>query len=462
MHAKLPSEIVEQGLCTRCGYCLSACPKGIIRHDPDFFPAISETDLLQCTRCSVCTLGCSADVDFQYLYQSIFNKAPLPLDASGVVLRACVGYSTESTIRSRGSSGGFVTGLLVHLLKSHRIDQALACSMRKDSPWKAEPIFARSTDAIIACAQSKYTIVPQMMLASSIVRSHKKTAIVGLPCHIHSYRKLESAQEKLTQYVPLLIGLACHSTLEYNATTKLLQLARLNPEKISKLEYRGGDQWPGGVQATLRDGTIKKLHDLNIKYAFNRLAWFYTPNRCLTCIDHTAEFSDISVMDPWIRDKKGQYPYAQKYSLVLARTDRALDILNQAAADGDIVLEDIPASLLKDHFKLMVKKKKVGASIRIEKLKRQNKPYPRYNLRFPRASLMNRVQAQFSTLMRMVGRWHWIRTYGMRLCFSSPGNKLMVLKSRIGNIKRKLFHYNILTAKTSQTKYHRKNRVSEY
>lgn len=445
---RLPPNVVEENLCVRCGFCLDICPIYLINHDENSFPAIAEADFKKCTECGLCMEACPAEIDFPKLSNELFKQVPDPLDVVGVVRKAYVGYSLNPEIRSQGSSGGVVTGMLLYMLRKGLIEQALVCGIHKDRPLQPNPVIARTEKEIVESAQSKYTIVPQMRYLKEFLESQKTTAVVGLPCHMHSYRKLASRRVKIAEYVPVVIGLACHSTLEIEATQKLLEIAGVRAEEVKKLEYRYGNSWPGGIHATLRNGEVRSLHSMNHKSAYNRLLLFYTPKRCLTCIDFSAELSDLTVMDPWIRDKKGQYPYQGKYSLILVRNRKAQELLDQAVSDRSLFLEEISLSMLPDIFRPMVKKKKTGASIRIENLKKKGKAYPNYNVCFPKPALGERIKEKLESLMRVCSKWKWSRDLGMRLAFSSLGNHLMkaktaynknkfALKYRLGRLKNR-------------------------
>jgi coenzyme F420 hydrogenase subunit beta len=373
--------------------------------------------------------ACPAEVDLPTLSKELFKQIPKPLDAVGVVRKAYVGYSLNPEIRSQGSSGGVVTGLLLYMLRKRLIDQALVCGKHKDRPLQPNPIIAHTEKEIMESAQSKYTIVPQMRHLKELLESKKKTAVVGLPCHIHSFRKLASRQREIAKYVPVVIGLACHSTLEIEATQKLLEIAGIKEEEVIKFEYRYGNSWPGSIHVTLRNGEIRSFFPMNHQAAFNRLLLFYTPKRCLTCIDFSAELSDLTVLDPWIRDEKGQYPYKGKYSLILVRDSKAQELLGQAVSDRNLFLEEISLSTLTSIFSPMVKKKKIGASIRIENLKKRGKAYPNYNVRFPKPTLEEKIREKLDSLTRVCSKWEWSRDLGMRLAFSSLGNHLVKAKT---------------------------------
>jgi len=425
---RFPWDVAKEDLCVRCGFCFDICPSNLIVSSEKSFPTITDQMLELCTDCGICMKGCPADVDYPGLSQSLFGKVCKPLDAVGVAKKVCVGYALDPEIRSKGSSGGVVTQLLVYMLEKGIIDQALVCGMHEDRPWEPNPILAWTEKEIVDSAQSKYTIVPQMRKIKQIMNSGKRTAIVGVPCQINAYRKFTSWHDNISQSVPIVISLACNSTLEIEASLKLLEIARIRFGEIRKLEYRYGKSWPGGIHVTLRNGKIKSLHGMDIKAAFNRLTLFYTPSRCLTCIDFAGELSDLSVMDPWIKDVKGHYLYPEGYSLIIVRNHDTQKILDRAVSDGYFFLEEISKSMLKSMFRQMVKKKKIGASIRIEKLKRKGKAYPHYNIEFPRPSLGDRVNEKLDSLKRLPGKWTWAREIGMRVAFSRFGDLIMKVK----------------------------------
>ncbi|MEJ5364724.1 MAG: Coenzyme F420 hydrogenase/dehydrogenase, beta subunit C-terminal domain [Desulfosoma sp.] len=428
---RLPVNVVNDGLCVRCGFCLDICPFGLVSPDERFFPTMSPDCLERCTGCGLCVKGCPGDVvDFVALYQRLFGKVPEPRDINGVIDTVYVGYSLNRQVRLQGSSGGVVTELLCHLLREGFIDQALVCGMNPEKPWEPDPVLARSEEEILAATQSKYTIVPQMRRISRIIKSRKKTAIVGLPCQLHAFRKFEATYSRISEKVPVLIGLVCHSTLEIEATSKLLQLAGIKPEHIARLEYRGGE-WPGVMRAHLKNGETRSLHSLNAMTAFRRLSLLYTPERCLTCIDHTAEFSDLSIMDPCIRDEKGRYPYTRGYSLVIARTQKAVYLLNHAMDRGSLYLEEISPSMLASQLGPMIRKKKINAPIRMDRLRKRGRPYPSYNVSFPPATFHDKLLEIWDCLKRIPGRRTWTRDLGARLLFSEFGDYLMKAKEAL-------------------------------
>lgn len=69
----------------------------------------------------------------------------------------------------------------------------------------------------------------------------------------------------------------------------------------------------------------------------------YKQWRCKVCADHTGEFSDTAVGDPWYRTIT---PGEVGQSLIVARTQLGLEIVRQAAAAGYLVLSRSEPNLL--------------------------------------------------------------------------------------------------------------------
>lgn len=419
---RLPPETAAQGLCTRCGYCAGICPLGLVELDHDLFPQITPENLERCTRCALCIQGCAADIDLPHASQKLFGRTPHVLDAVGVVQNLCCGHAVDPAIRYAGASGGVVTALLLDMLDGGEIDQALVCGMSESRPWEPKPILASSKTELLAAAQSKYNIVPQLIRMKEIINSGKKTAIVGLPCHVHGFRKLEQWQNKLSEKVPLVIGLACNSTLERAATEKLLEINNISAEEVVKFEYRGGDERWGTIRVRLVDGSSRRLHARhNAKELFKHLALLYMPQRCLTCIDFSAELSDLTVLDPNLRDTNGCHRVPEKLSLVLVRNDRGQAVLDRAVVGDVLSLREIPADWLPSQFDSAVQKKKIGAPIRIDRLKQKNRPHPCYNVVFPPPPLRDRLHEKVESYKRVFSKSERTRNYALRFAFSGSG-----------------------------------------
>ena len=104
-------------------------------------------------------------------------------------------------------------------------------------------------------------------------------------------------------------------------------------QKLAELRYRGHG-WPGMFHARSADGqVVESTYDASWGEIQAGRPW-----RCRICPDHSGEFADISVGDPWHRPPQ---PGEAGRSLVIARTARGLAAVEQAIAAGVVELVEV-------------------------------------------------------------------------------------------------------------------------
>ena len=128
----------------------------------------------------------------------------------------------------------------------------------------------------------------------------------------------------------------------------LVLLDRLDiddPSDVLDVRYRGNG-WPGRTVFTVKTGTGTETRSLSYEESWGEILTNHKQWRCNVCADHTGEFADIAVGDPWHRRRDPQEPGR---SLILVRTERGRRILADAVAAGYVAVErsdhaSLPAS----------------------------------------------------------------------------------------------------------------------
>lgn len=384
-------QVVAGGLCTRCGAC-AVCPSGAIHWDNDCYPQV---DRGKCTDCRICIRVCPGiDVDFPALKETLYGEPAGLVDLLGTFRQAYVGYATDAHIRMIGTGGGVVTGLLSYLLEQEQIKAAIVVGEDPVAPWKTRPLLARTREDVLSSAKSRYAVVAvnRMLMAARGIKG--KLALVGLPCHVHGFRKLATLCPEVAERVSVVVGLYCGMNLELAATLKLIRSTGTALGEVAHIEYRGGG-WPGAFRVIRRDGTVKTI----TKLTFNYLRYLYLPRRCTLCADMANELADISVGDAWFRDQNNQYRFPN-CSTILARTSAGETVLGQAAREGVLHLESVPADACRrSHFSGYVSKKRI-TFIRL----RNARHSPDYHIEYPIVEAKYRILAFLEALVYWLGR----------------------------------------------------------
>ncbi|NMC62288.1 MAG: 4Fe-4S dicluster domain-containing protein, partial [SAR324 cluster bacterium] len=298
------SQIIQNGLCHRCGSCVGICPTETLSLDDEGYPKVKA--LSACTDCDLCVKVCPGDeFNFQKFHEEKFGEKGDPNHTHGHFIESYIAYANFPGLREASTSGGLVTALLLHLMETKQIDGAIVVVSDKDILWKGKPIVARTKEEILASVKSKYAISPTNSVFSEIRAKEGKYAFVGLPCQVHGFIKAAQLDAKLKERIVLTIGLYCHAAVEHEAYKVIWDTLGEKAGRARNFISRVGKH-PGAPNVILDDGTFypvyfgwRKGYRPSSIEVINILYRLYSPARCLTCFDASSEFADISVGDPW-------------------------------------------------------------------------------------------------------------------------------------------------------------------
>ncbi len=337
----LKRDVVDRGLCTACGTCVGVCLFDAISID---YESDEPIPILtgECTECDMCYPACPGkNVPLRTLDKTFLgSERDFERDKIGIYTSCNRGYAMDEEIRLTSSSGGIVSSLLIFALEEKLIEGAILTGWRKDKPWRCKPYIATTKEEVMRGIRTGMMIVPNnALLAEAVTKKQmEKIAVVGLPCHIHGLRKLQmrGKPKKLVNAIQFCIGLFCASTYYWEGTKHLLQESGKikNLEDIVAMDYRGGKP-PGDMFVLTRDGKFRFVatkHD----YVWHLLgSASYKRDRCLMCVDFSAELADISCGDVFqrIEDKPGPFV------ATVARTETGEGLLQMATEKGYIHLE---------------------------------------------------------------------------------------------------------------------------
>ena len=354
-------------LCLGCGICQSACPSNaidIIINHGRFIPNVDDTKCKNdkgCHRCSDVCPGLGIDLK-RIAQERFFEKNTKEDKLAGRYLKCFTGHSNDNQIRYHCASGGMVSQFLIYLLEKNYIDGAVVTAFDSQNELLVRSYIAHNRDEILQAKSSKYSPVSLHGMAQAI-KQNKGTrfVIVGLPCHIQGFRKLESIDKKFHEKIVGYFAIYCSSGRTFYLTEHVFKERGISKEKLTYLAYRdegclGSLVAKQKSEITNNNSDYKKDNIYKEKYQsyYHPLRSFFIPRRCLFCIDHYGELGDICFGDihikPYISDKIG-------INSLIVRTKKWLDLLEEAKREGIITLDEISIMTLNTSQKMAAKKK---------------------------------------------------------------------------------------------------------
>ena len=287
----LVQEVQKPGLCYRCGACATFCTAinyGALEIDKNGKPVYG--DMEKCIECGLCYSICPEinDLDEETKRQAAWSE---PM---GRVIETTVVRASDPEIRERGSDGGAVTALLVHLFDRNRIDGAIVT--RPVGRFQRQPFLATTREEIRGSA-GLFPDTAQTMKRFSehyvtfstieqfdpmIKQGLKRVALVGTPCQIKSLRKMQVLNLIPSESIKFCFGLFCSGNFTFGRKEQqaLSRQAGISWEDVSRINLKNQ------LILTLKTGETRIL-ELEHLEPMKRYACHY-------CFDYSAEFADIS------------------------------------------------------------------------------------------------------------------------------------------------------------------------
>jgi coenzyme F420 hydrogenase subunit beta len=429
-YKRLKQDVIDRGLCARCGTCAGVCPSHAISFSDKSLPELTG----KCTECDFCNNCCpGAEVDFNALSQELFGQNHDPLRLLGIQEQMFVGHPIDETIRRSGASGGLTSGLLTYLLESGRIEGAVVIGNDPDRPWRFKGVWATSRDEIVSAAKSKYCIVPSMEVLAELHKKKGPFAVVGLPCQVHGLRKMMAVHPKLARKIKYIFGLYCHFNMEREAYLNALEACGIDPAQVAQFQFRGGG-WPGGFFAKLTDGSEKMLHPkILIKDIMSVMLRLYGAERCFMCTDAANDFADLGMGDFWAIDYEKPFSDLSWCTLVSQRTVRGREVLASAAADGAVKLYELPENRYSKRILNFCHEKKIEGHANLRRRAAKSLPVPDYHYQIPRVENRFKFTVDFYRATKLL-RGPRRRRIATRILFSPLGpvfNEINLIRKKI-------------------------------
>lgn len=277
---KLKKEIINLGICTLCGACVSSCESiAFVNSQPKLID--------KCNACGVC-----------------YNQCPRTVTREeDLVGKLRFGYAARSAMPGlKGQDGGVVTSLLAYGLEEGLLDCAIVTRRSDDDTWRPEPFIATTADEVLESAGSIYSHSMTMEpLMSAIKQGMRSIAFVGPSCNIDAVHKMQTSPygflHLFLRAKVLKFGLFCMDSFEHEGIREFVDNHGMDLNEIDSMKVRKG-VFEFGMGEDVKSYSLSELDQ-------------YRSASCKFCTDMAAENSDISF---------GGVGTPQGWSTVLARS----------------------------------------------------------------------------------------------------------------------------------------------
>lgn len=331
--------IDKLGLCLGCGLCETVCgPENVTMQlgaDGFFHPRIAH---VVPQKEAIIKRICPGT--------NVVNDIPFARNERiwGKIRALYAGYSTDAEVRRRGSSGGIVSAIAIHLLETHQVDSVLQVGGDSSDYERNSLRVSRTRSDVLHCASSRYA--PALVfndLLQLLAASEDTIGFIGKPCDISALKNFLKEYPHYRERFRLTVAIMCAGIPSFSGTRAVIESLEASPP-VTNLAYRG-DGWPGYFSFT---DSSNKQHRQSYNDSWGKTLNQHLHFRCKLCPEGIGIQADIAVGDAW--ETKDGYPdFTEKegLSLVIARTPAGEAVLQRSQEMGEMVLEPLSVDTIK-------------------------------------------------------------------------------------------------------------------
>lgn len=327
--------VLKADLCSGCGLCAGVAPQSVAMETvqpgysrPRVTAAVSVEDERKIAE------ACPGSK------VAPWHNAPARDPYWGPSIRILAGNATDPEVRFAGSSGGALSALMIHALRTGLIDRVLHISPDPELPTRSRLHFSTTPEEVIANAGSRYAASSPLAQIDRILADEQRTGIIGKPCDISALRQLGTVDPRVAERVPLALSFFCGGLPSHAGADRIVRAMGLEPAEVTSFRYRGNG-WPGMARAETADG---KVGEMSYADSWGGHLSKEVQFRCKICPDAVGGVADIACADAWYGDDDGYPSFDEQEgrSLIVTRTSTGEALYQSALAAGEIEASPVP------------------------------------------------------------------------------------------------------------------------
>jgi coenzyme F420-reducing hydrogenase beta subunit len=409
---RLFATVVEGGYCIGCGACAAVAEAPIAmefdrlgRLQPRLTAAPNDAPVVDV--CPFSERSADEDVLAERFRDECDHDARI-----GYHLWTCAGWAKNGD-RSQGSSGGLTTWFLAELVRRDMVDGVLHVQPTTDEErrlFRYAPAF--TAEEVRAGAKTRYYPVEMSDVLSFARENPGRYAVVGVPCFIKAVRRLCQVDGELDERIAYTVALVCGHLKTTNFAASLAWQAGLEPHGLTgidfrrKLHGRPANRYGAELVGTRMGEPDKPAQIVRPMTDFEGADWgqgYFKHQACDYCDDVLGETADVTFGDAWLPQYTDDHRGA---NVVVVRRPDLRRVLQEAAAAGEVHLEDLSAEDVARSQDAGLRHRRAGLAYRLARTDAAGSWRPPKRVRPRRMHLSKRQREIFALRVRLVVASH--------------------------------------------------------
>lgn len=329
--AKSISEVVTNGLCIGCGLCeavtngrikMEMTDYGSLRPTPvDRFTAEEEGQLLQ---------ACPGIVTEPRIQTDVYAD---PIWGAYSSMRYA--WAGDADLRFRAATGGVLTALGVHLLKSGKAKFVLHVGVDPERPMRNRWVMSESVADVITNSGSRYSPTSPLAGLKIALDRNEPFAVIAKPCDVGAIHRFSKVDSRIDELCIARLVMVCGGQSRHKKSKEVLEEYGVTEDEVTLFRYRGYGN-PGRTRIETEDG---RAFEKTYQELWEDEASWELETRCKFCPDALGEAADVSAADVW----PGGGPTGEDagFNGIIVRSPVGESLVTSAVAAGDLVLGDL-------------------------------------------------------------------------------------------------------------------------